>query len=94
MDFNFPQKQGTGIEKLIPHVSPDCRDLIVQLLRYNQEERISARQALKHAYFADMAVNERPMRSVANASPTFSRHSGAGDNESENGAVERKPGLG
>jgi len=21
MDFNFPQKQGTGIEKLIPHAT-------------------------------------------------------------------------
>jgi len=28
MDFNFPYKQGTGIERLIPHVSPECIDVI------------------------------------------------------------------
>jgi len=48
MDFNFPHKEGTGIHKLIPHVSEDCRDLIEKLLSYNPDERINARQVLKH----------------------------------------------
>ena len=43
MDFNFTPKEGTGIDKLIPHVSEQCRDLIKQLLIYDSEERISAR---------------------------------------------------
>jgi len=33
MDYDFPQKEGTGIAKLIPHVSPECLDLIGSLLR-------------------------------------------------------------
>jgi hypothetical protein len=38
--------------------------------------------------------NERPLRSISNASPTFSRHSGTGaaDNDSDTSSiVERKP---
>lgn len=51
MDFNFPAKEGTGIPKLIPHASPECIDLICKLLAYNPDDRLSARQAMKHAYF-------------------------------------------
>lgn len=32
IDFNFPPKEGTGIRKLIPHVSDDCHDLIEKLV--------------------------------------------------------------
>lgn len=28
MEFNFPPKMGTGLEKLIPHASPECIDII------------------------------------------------------------------
>ena len=45
MDFNFPPKEGTGIEKLIPHCSVECIDLINKLLMYNPDDRMSARQA-------------------------------------------------
>jgi renal tumor antigen len=53
LDFNFPQKQGTGVAKLIPHVSPDCADLIGRLLAYDPDARLSARQALRHHYFKE-----------------------------------------
>lgn len=39
MDFNFPSKEGTGVAKLIPHVNPECTDLIVKLLAYNPDDR-------------------------------------------------------
>lgn len=58
MEFNFPKKEGTGIAKLIPHVSQDAQDLISKLLIYNSEQRISASQALKHAYFKDYRESE------------------------------------
>lgn len=48
MDFNFPKKEGTGIHKLIPHISEECRDFITKLLAYNPDDRLNAEQALKH----------------------------------------------
>jgi len=59
MDFNFPQKEGTGIARLIPHVSLECIDLILKLLAYNPEDRLSARQALKGAYLRDLREAEK-----------------------------------
>ena len=37
--------------QLIPHVPADCIDLICKLLAYNPDDRLSARQALRHGYF-------------------------------------------
>jgi renal tumor antigen len=54
MEFNFPKKMGTGIKNLIPHATPDCVDLIEQLLKYDPDERITASDALKHPYFRDL----------------------------------------
>lgn len=36
----FHGQDGTGIAKLIPHVSPDCVDLIIKLLMYNPDDRL------------------------------------------------------
>jgi renal tumor antigen len=54
MEFDFPTKQGTGISKLIPNVSQEAQDVIIKLLAYNQDHRISAGQALKHPYFKEI----------------------------------------
>lgn len=45
---------GTGITKLIPHLSPEGQDLLQKLLMYNPEDRISAKQALRHAFFREI----------------------------------------
>lgn len=47
-------RTGTGIATLIPHCSGACIDLVEKLLHYDPEERLSARQALKHPYFKDL----------------------------------------
>ena len=65
MDFDFPAKEGTGIEKLIPHATPLARDLICKLLIYKCDERISARQALKHPYFRDLREQDKPVKKIA-----------------------------
>jgi renal tumor antigen len=64
MDFNFPPKEGTGFENLIKHVSPMARDLIGKMLVYKAEDRISARQAMKHPYFKDLRKQEKPIRMI------------------------------
>ena len=51
VDFDFVSKTGSGIEKLIPHCTPECVDLITKLLAYDPDERLSARRALRHPYF-------------------------------------------
>eukprot|EP00747_Dinoflagellata_sp_TGD_P094302 gnl/TRDRNA2_/TRDRNA2_166063_c1_seq1.p1 gnl/TRDRNA2_/TRDRNA2_166063_c1~~gnl/TRDRNA2_/TRDRNA2_166063_c1_seq1.p1 ORF type:complete len:576 (-),score=118.15 gnl/TRDRNA2_/TRDRNA2_166063_c1_seq1:238-1965(-) len=73
MDFNFPEKRGSGIERLIPHASPELVDLMKKLIRYDPDERILARQALKDPYFRDIrdAEKERVAASqVASAPPS------------------------
>jgi len=59
LDFNFPERAGTGLEKLLPHVSRECIDLLRMLLAYDPEERITADQALKHEYFKDLLEADR-----------------------------------
>lgn len=61
MDFNFPKKEGTGIAKLIPHVSPDVQDVIIKLLIYNSDNRMSAGQALKHPCFKEFREADKAM---------------------------------
>lgn len=61
MEFNFPKKEGTGIAKLIPSVSPDAQDIIIKLLEYNADNRISATQALKHPYFKELRESDKTL---------------------------------
>jgi serine/threonine protein kinase len=49
--FDFPPCEGSGLAKMLSHVPSDCADLISKLLAYNPDERLSARQALRHPYF-------------------------------------------
>ena len=58
MEFNFPAVEGTGIEKLIPHASKEAQDLIVKLLVYNPDNRITASQTLKHPWFKELREQE------------------------------------
>ena len=61
MEFNFPKKEGSGITKLAPHISPDALDIIVKLLTYNSDNRMSAGQALKHNYFKELREQDKSL---------------------------------
>lgn len=58
MEFDFPQKKGTGIEKMLKHVSKHCVDLLNKMMTYDPDDRITASQALKHPYFKDLREND------------------------------------
>uniref|UniRef100_A0A7S1QT23 Protein kinase domain-containing protein n=1 Tax=Neobodo designis TaxID=312471 RepID=A0A7S1QT23_NEODS len=62
MDFEFPQKTGTGITRLLPHASPDALDLMQKLLIYNPDDRISAKSALRHPYFREIRELDKRLR--------------------------------
>lgn len=69
MEFNFPKKEGTGIAKLIPHVSPDVQDVIIKMLVYNSDNRMSAGQALKHPCFKEFREADKSLISDPTAGP-------------------------
>jgi hypothetical protein len=55
MEFDFPQQAGTGFEKLFPaNVSVEVQEIIMNMLMYDQANRMSASQALKSHYFKDL----------------------------------------
>jgi len=59
MDLNFPEKRGTGIERLIPHATAEICELMKKTLEYDPDDRIIARQALKDSYFKELRDADR-----------------------------------
>lgn len=58
MEFDFPDKKGSGISHLIPNY-PEAAEIITKLLVYNHNHRMSASQALKHPYFKELREQDR-----------------------------------
>jgi renal tumor antigen len=86
MDFNFPEKKGTGIERLIPHADPELTELMRKLLRYDPDERILARQALKDPYFRDLRDAEKEY--MTSTSQSFSRRGAEGHGGDAGGSTQ------
>lgn len=53
---------------MLPNASRQLIDLLQRLLAYDPQERITAKEALRHQYFADVA--EQKFRSTIFAPPT------------------------
>jgi len=75
MDFNFPEKKGTEIERLIPHAEPDLVELMRKLIKYDPDERIIARKALKDPYFRELRDAERAKAEPSQAGTERVEHS-------------------
>ncbi|XP_024389105.1 uncharacterized protein [Physcomitrium patens] len=71
-DFKFSQQDGTGIARLVPHASASCVDLLTKLLAYNPDDRLSARQALRHIYFKDLREKDKLQQAFHNANRNHS----------------------
>jgi len=56
-EFRFPTEKGVGIRHFIPHASSCCVNFLNQTLVYDYTMRISAKEALRHAYFNDLISN-------------------------------------
>jgi renal tumor antigen len=54
MEFDFPSKKFVGIQRLIAHASKECQELVLWMITYNPDDRPSASQIIKHAYFKDL----------------------------------------
>jgi len=57
--MKFSAQKGTGIKTLIPRISDECIDLLEKLLAYSPDQRLSAKKALKHPYFADLYEQDK-----------------------------------
>lgn len=95
MDFNFPEKKGTGIERLIPHADPDLIELMKKLVRYDPDERILARQALKDPFFRELRDAEKDLTSAAAPLPPNSSGGvvNAGSSRSRDPSLATKAGI-
>ncbi|XP_034360651.1 cyclin-dependent kinase 3 isoform X1 [Arvicanthis niloticus] len=49
---SFPKWNRKGLEEIVPSLGPEGKDLLLQLLRYDPSQRISAKTALAHPYFS------------------------------------------
>ena len=98
IDFNFPQQEGTGIARMIPHASKECIDLIQKLLLYDPEERLSARQALRHPYFRNLreaekraqAAREAAQQASASVGPGADASAGSGGSAGDSGGATNR----
>mmetsp|Transcript_35242 Transcript_35242/g.92201 ORF Transcript_35242/g.92201 Transcript_35242/m.92201 type:complete len:487 (+) Transcript_35242:303-1763(+) len=59
MSFKFRDTPGCGLAKCLPHGSAHFLDVLAGLLEYDPDERMSARQALRHPYFAEQRKMDR-----------------------------------
>ncbi|KAJ9439194.1 hypothetical protein DIPPA_25030 [Diplonema papillatum] len=76
-DTDFPPEAGLSISELITHASPEAVDIITALLEYDPDERISAKKAVRHAYFKDIRDLDRQLRAQAKQADKHDRERAA-----------------
>jgi renal tumor antigen len=71
MKLEFQPTSGTGIDELIPHVSREAKELIGLMLAYRSDDRLTAKQAIRHPYFKDLREQEKPTRTFSQSPANF-----------------------
>ncbi|KAB0400700.1 hypothetical protein E2I00_008326, partial [Balaenoptera physalus] len=61
---SFPKWTRKGLEEIVPHLEPEGKDLLMQLLQYDPSRRISAKAALAHPYFSSTETSPAPRQCV------------------------------
>jgi renal tumor antigen len=92
VNFDFPKQNGIGIAQLIPHASADCTDLLTRTLKYDYNERITAREAMRHAYFRDMRDSE--VRRGGGQPAKNSTNNNSSSNDNNDGSTGRSSNKG
>ncbi|GBN30514.1 MAPK/MAK/MRK overlapping kinase [Araneus ventricosus] len=82
VDFNFQPYQGIGIAILAPGASSEALELLVSLCSYDEDERPSARQALKNAYFLDLRLAEKYQHSGRRSSRNTGKRTSSASKQS------------
>ncbi|RYG51701.1 hypothetical protein EON66_10490, partial [archaeon] len=67
VDWNFTQypTRAEAIVKLLPQASAEAVDIVQRLLTYDPEKRLSAKDAIKHAWFAEAREMEARAKELA-----------------------------
>ncbi|XP_076336803.1 cyclin-dependent kinase 2-like [Tachypleus tridentatus] len=58
---SFPKWKAQDMNKLVPNLDFDGQDLLLKMLKYEPNLRISAKSALSHRYFRDVTVQPPPL---------------------------------
>ncbi|XP_072501862.1 cyclin-dependent kinase 3 isoform X1 [Notamacropus eugenii] len=61
---SFPKWTKKSIEEIVPSLDPEGKDLLMQLLQYDPNRRISAKAALTHHYFSTCKSCSAPHQCV------------------------------
>ncbi|GIX91326.1 hypothetical protein CDAR_86641 [Caerostris darwini] len=82
VDFNFQPYTGIGIAILAPGASPEALELLISLVSYDEDERPSARQALKNPYFLDLRLAEKYQHSGRHSSRNTGKRTSSASKQS------------
>ncbi|XP_057315781.1 MAPK/MAK/MRK overlapping kinase-like [Hydractinia symbiolongicarpus] len=64
MDFNFPEKKGSGLSSQLPHISRDALKMVAMMCIYDPEDRPSAKQILRQLYFRPLRDADKRIRAM------------------------------